>query len=305
MTETLEMLPQATSKDLTNVTFSQALGDGLTHSGWLVYRMTTLSGQEAVLASHSVAPDRAKEQQTKDTCGPLFGGLSPSAGLQSSLENRLRQLMDVNGSPEYDLTWKRWNIGLGPQICALRASARQTSDSVCGGWPTTSARDWKDTPGMSETGTNPDGSERTRLDQLPRVAALTTRKQSGGRAEMENGEGCRAGWPTVLAIDASKAGKVSPRPGAMRLSETSPLAGYPTPRTPTGGPESAERKKELGREKSGGGDLQAVAETYRLPNMDGWMLNHRFSLWLQAYPAEWACCGERAMQSILKLRKSL
>ena len=40
------------------------------------------------------------------------------------------------------------------------------------GWPTCSARDWKDTPGMATTGTNPDGSLRTRLDQLPRVAAL-------------------------------------------------------------------------------------------------------------------------------------
>ena len=40
-------------------------------------------------------------------------------------------------------------------------------------WPTASARDWRDTPGMSETGTNPDGSTRSRLDQLPRVAGLT------------------------------------------------------------------------------------------------------------------------------------
>jgi hypothetical protein len=45
------------------------------------------------------------------------------------------------------------------------------------GWPTCSSRDWKDTPGMATTGVNPDGSERTRLDQLPRVASL-------------------AGWPT-------------------------------------------------------------------------------------------------------------
>ena len=42
-----------------------------------------------------------------------------------------------------------------------------------GGWPTASARDWKDTTGMATTGTNPDGSTRSRLDQLPRVAGLT------------------------------------------------------------------------------------------------------------------------------------
>lgn len=35
------------------------------------------------------------------------------------------------------------------------------------GYVTPSTRDFKDTPGMSTTGTNPDGSERTRNDQLP------------------------------------------------------------------------------------------------------------------------------------------
>ena len=43
------------------------------------------------------------------------------------------------------------------------------------------------------------------------------------------------------------------------------LTGWPTPRTPTGGAESAERKKELGRTESGGGDLQAVALTAGWP----------------------------------------
>lgn len=35
-------------------------------------------------------------------------------------------------------------------------------------WPTPSSRDWKDTPGMARTGVNPDGSKRTRNDQLAR-----------------------------------------------------------------------------------------------------------------------------------------
>lgn len=37
---------------------------------------------------------------------------------------------------------------------------------------TPSARDWKDTAGMSESGEDPDGSTRSRLDQLPRQAQL-------------------------------------------------------------------------------------------------------------------------------------
>ena len=40
------------------------------------------------------------------------------------------------------------------------------------GWGTPSSRDWKDTPGMAEKATNPDGTKRTRLDQLGRQAHL-------------------------------------------------------------------------------------------------------------------------------------
>jgi hypothetical protein len=43
---------------------------------------------------------------------------------------------------------------------------------------TPSARDWKDTSGMSESGVDPDGSIRTRLDQLPRQAQLADSGQT-------------------------------------------------------------------------------------------------------------------------------
>jgi hypothetical protein len=41
-------------------------------------------------------------------------------------------------------------------------------------WVTPSARDWKDSPGMATTGINPDGTERSRIDMLPRQAAQTS-----------------------------------------------------------------------------------------------------------------------------------
>lgn len=51
-------------------------------------------------------------------------------------------------------------------------------------FPTPTSRDWKDTQGMAQTGINPDGSSRERLDQLPRVvyAGLPTGsdRPSGG-----------------------------------------------------------------------------------------------------------------------------
>ena len=50
------------------------------------------------------------------------------------------------------------------------------------------------------------------------------------------------------------------RASAARISASDYiLSGGPTPRTVTGGAESTERKQELGRTKSGGGDLQAAA----------------------------------------------
>lgn len=42
------------------------------------------------------------------------------------------------------------------------------------GYTTPSVGDYKDSPGMSTKGTNPDGSERNRLDQLPRQCFLAT-----------------------------------------------------------------------------------------------------------------------------------
>ena len=50
-------------------------------------------------------------------------------------------------------------------------------------WATASSRDWKDSPGMSETGTNPDGTTRGRLDQLPRQAHGLISKSSNVATE--------------------------------------------------------------------------------------------------------------------------
>jgi len=190
---------------------SPASADGIARSILLVGQMA-LFGPDHAPASHSAPPASGKAPPTSATCGRKCGDSSPSAGLQSSLESRLRAAMDVNGSPEYALTWRRWDMPSGPPICALRASARRTSGSgstgalsgwmtptvadsaghgfTCDrgeksrrrltlvgqarltGWTTPSARDWKDSPGMATTGTNPDGSTRSRLDQLPRQAAM-------------------------------------------------------------------------------------------------------------------------------------
>lgn len=47
-------------------------------------------------------------------------------------------------------------------------------------WPTASARDYKDTPGMQTEATNPDGSHRKRTDQLARAVYWRTPSASDG-----------------------------------------------------------------------------------------------------------------------------
>ena len=127
-------------------------------------------GQAHAHASLSASPGRERERPMTDICGPLFATSSPSASLQSATESRLRALLEGRGSPLYSLKWKTWDLPSRGPICALRASALPTSGNAYGGWATPSARDWKDTPGMATTGTNPDGSTRKRTDQLPRQA---------------------------------------------------------------------------------------------------------------------------------------
>lgn len=94
------------------------------------------SGREAAPASHSHAQAKGKAKKTPGTCGPSSDALSPTVILQRSLANKLRLRLVVNGSPEYVLTWKNWDMQSGPPICALRARARRTSDNAFTGWPT-------------------------------------------------------------------------------------------------------------------------------------------------------------------------
>lgn len=53
-------------------------------------------------------------------------------------------------------------------------TVNETGLCLLGGWASPSSRDWKDTPGMATEATNPDGSHRKRVDQLPRQAQLTS-----------------------------------------------------------------------------------------------------------------------------------
>ncbi len=76
-------------------------------------------------------------------------------------------------------------------------------------------------------------------------------------------------WPTATSTDEKQGGvsenwtKESGRHSGTTLTDAT--RDWPTPRTVTGGAESQERKQELGRTESGGGDLQAAAGLWQTP----------------------------------------
>jgi len=176
-----------TCADTSNAIFSQASADGPPRCSSPDGPATDLFGQALVRVNPLASPALSVAARMSATYGLRCFGSSESAALQQSLANKLAARLASRGSTMFALTWKAQATPLRRQICRLAASARRTDDSGCGGWPTPSARDWKDSPGMATTGTNPDGSQRTRLDQLPRIAHLTSgRRLSGYPVRTEN-----------------------------------------------------------------------------------------------------------------------
>ena len=96
-----------------------------------------------------------------------------------------------------------------------------------------------------------------------------------------------AGWSTPTVQDsANNAGPSQFDRNTHPLNVQATLAARPTPNT---------LSAQAGQDAS-----RSNAETGRPA---GFRLNPRFSLWLMGYPAEWASCGERAMQSCQKSRR--
>lgn len=186
MREALKTFDQMSLWDSPSATSSQALADGPTHFDLLAGQMIVRSGR--VPAHASLSPRQAKERDllTSGTYGLHLNGSSQSAFLSASLANRLQLVTLILGSTLYTLTWKPWVMPSGLSRFRLRASVRRSSETGLTGWVRPTTRDWKDTIGMATTATNPDGSLRTRLDQLPRQAAsaLPDRLTASGQRQI-------------------------------------------------------------------------------------------------------------------------
>jgi hypothetical protein len=126
------------------------------------------SSLAATPASPSVQPGSAKESKTLGTSGR---GLQMVFDFSDLGSVSLRTSKDISawGCPTSSKTWQEWVTERRGAYSARLNAERHTRGSECSSWPTASARDWKDSPGMATTAINPDGSDRNRTDQLARA----------------------------------------------------------------------------------------------------------------------------------------
>lgn len=101
-----------------------------------------------------------------DTLHPSGSISCASAGLQQSLESKLRTLLAKGGSTLCSLSWNKKDTPAGRQYCQLSASALRTFATDCSLWPT---------PGASEFGGTPEEHllRKIRCGISPNISSLT------------------------------------------------------------------------------------------------------------------------------------
>lgn len=169
---------------------------------------------------------------------------------------------DADGARTFTLDGaKRIRSNAGPTMVDM---------ALLAGWATASARDWKDSAGMATQAENPDGTVRSRLDQLGRQVFL-------------------AGWPTPVANDDNKSPEAH-LAMKKRMGE----------RDGTGANRDTITSLQVMAKFTSPARLTASGEllTGSLAGMEaGGQLNPDLSRWLMGYPAAWGSCGATAMQS--------
>ena len=276
------MSKEATLRDLLKYTCSQVSEDGLKHLESLEYPQMSLFGLDHALANHLATQENGKGKKMKDTFGPNSSGSLESANLTLSLANKLKRQLDSVGLMEYSQTWKEKVTPAGRRYWEHIASTRHISGKDCTGWPTPRENDFQnDTPNCMAV--------RGKLNHMvPRLMMgwNTPRATDGdhGGPNQTGGslpaDAAKAGWPTPTVQDSNCAGE----------ADHNRMDNYNKNMTLTG------QAKNLIFGQTPSGSLA--------PMEKHGVLNPRFSLWLQGYREEWACCGEAAMQSVHKRRRN-
>ena len=168
----------------------------------------------------------------------------------------------------------------GPPICALRASGRPTSGSDYGGGPSPAARDWKS--GMA----NKKEKHLHSMFQLNDMVLM-------------------AGWGTPMSntpLSTHCYGK--DRKIQLKLAGQALLAGWLTPKTPTGGGQAVRQKPGGGLRKLEDQVVGLVSTSSPAPTERRGALNPAHSRWLMGFPPAWDDCAPMATRSSRKSRRS-
>lgn len=317
MSEALSMSLQMTLLDTDSAISSPELADGRLPPVLLDGPTTGKSGPARRPASRSALRESSAAPMTSGTYGPTCFACSVPAGPLSSWESRLRQRLARIGSTECSLIWKESVTPAGRSLSRLVPSTRPIDEIDCGLWVTPSARDWKDSPGM--TAQREDG--RSRIDQLPRQVAAamwsTPRASDGekGGPNQSFGAGGQplpaqafhvAMWPTATVGDsrnsrnatASRSSEDSQHHAGWTLSDHAhAMALWPTPNASDekwrySQSEPAIRRIESGKQVSLECAVHGMAHrgssaTTEKPGA----LNPEFVCWLIGLPQSWIDCA--------------
>ena len=260
-------------------------GDGQKHSDSQGSDLTSHYGRGRARALHFPVLGKDWVSKMRGTFGLTGTNSSLSADLQFCLGRRLVARMAEYGSPEYELTWKHWDMQSGAPICALRASAHHTSGKDCIGdqlgWPTPTV--WS--APMSNL-----NWESFRNNHL---------KKNDGRKHQTDLQICTiavlTGWKTPQKRDWKGPQGRWYKDGNADLPAQAKLMGWSTSTTrdhKDGTEKSCKNVPEnslLGR--------QVHQSHVEMGNTEGYLLNPLFSLWLMGFRKEWLLSVDLAMQS--------